>query len=470
MPILNKIKQLIPRGIFHVLQPAYHFSLSWLAAIIHGNPSRKLIVVGVTGTTGKTTSVYLIAKILEGAGYKTGFTSTALFNDGEREWLNDKKMTMVGRFFTQKMLKRMVRNGCCCAIIETTSEGVRQFRHRFINYDILVITGLYPEHIESHGSFENYKRAKGELFKHLKRCSTKYVDDACRVAGIATEIKKLELKRIKKTIIANGNDPFAGYFLAFWAEEKFAYLNKSSAKEIGPDPEAIKTVEFDRVMSDSKGTVFYCQDKEIRLRMLGEFNAENAMAAITVGTALSVPFDSMKSGLENIGGVPGRLEKIDAGQNFTVIIDYAFEPNALLKLYDTLEKIPHNSIIHVLGSTGGGRDVARRPVMGRIAGQKANFVIITNEDPYDDDPQLIIDQVAVGAEKSGKNAGTNLLKILERREAIKKAFELAENGDIVIITGKGCEQGICGPGGRIDPWDDRVVARELLEKAVSASK
>ncbi|MCK4553445.1 hypothetical protein KAU19_00590, partial [Candidatus Parcubacteria bacterium] len=155
--ILNKIKKLIPKKIFKTLQPAYHFLLSWFSAVWYRVPSEKLIVIGVTGTTGKTTCVYLIAKVLESAGYRVGYTSTAMFGDGEKEWLNDKKMTMAGRFFTQKILRQMVRNKCQYAIIETTSEGIVQYRHRFINYDILIFTGLYEEHIDSHGSFENYK-------------------------------------------------------------------------------------------------------------------------------------------------------------------------------------------------------------------------------------------------------------------------------------------------------------------------
>jgi UDP-N-acetylmuramoyl-L-alanyl-D-glutamate--2,6-diaminopimelate ligase len=152
--MINKLKKVIPLRLFKMVQPVYHFVFSFLAAVFFRFPSRKLIVIGVTGTAGKTSTVYLIAKMLEKAGYKTGFTSTTIFSDGEHEWLNDKKMTMPGRFFIQKLISKMVKNGCRFAVVETTSEGIKQFRHRFINYDILVFTGLYPEHIESHGSFE----------------------------------------------------------------------------------------------------------------------------------------------------------------------------------------------------------------------------------------------------------------------------------------------------------------------------
>ena len=202
----------------------------------------------------------------------------------------------------------------------------------------------------------------------------------------------------------------------------------------------------------------------INLGLLGEFNAVNAMNAVSVGQAIGLDMTIIKSGLEKIKGIDGRLEKIEEGQPFAVIVDYAFEPNAVEKLYGALKYIPHGKIIHVLGSTGGGRDVARRPVLGKLAGMNADYVIVANEDPYDDDPEIIIDQVALGAEHAGKKIGENLFKILDRREAIKKALELATENDIVLITGKGSEQAICIANGEKIPWDDRAVVRGLLNE------
>ena len=201
--ILIKIKKLIPKKVFKALQPFYHFLMSWFSAFIYCYPGNELIVIGVTGTTGKTTSIGLIAKMLEEAGFKVGYTSTAMFNDGEKEWLNDKKMTMIGRFFTQRILRRMVKNNCQYAIIETTSEGVAQFRHKFINYDVVLITGLYPEHIDSHGSFENYKKAKGRLFAHLKKCSHKYIDEKNKVIKTLSGIDTVPFKRYCSRIPLN---------------------------------------------------------------------------------------------------------------------------------------------------------------------------------------------------------------------------------------------------------------------------
>jgi len=376
----------------------------------------------------------MIAEILKSAGYKVGYISTALFGDGEKEWLNDKKMTMLGRFFTQRILKRMQKNKCDVAIVETTSQGIVQFRHRFINYDILLFTGLYPEHVEAHGGFEAYKKAKGELFAHLQRCQK----------------KKIKGKEITKITIVNADDEYSEYFLDFWAEKKITYgENKGEIRALN-------------ISADRQGIKFSVDGAEISMQIIGKFNVMNALAAACVGFSLDVPIMEIKKGLEGISGIPGRLEKIEAGKNFTVIVDYAFEPNALAKLYETVEGLPHQKIIHVLGSTGGGRDKARRPKLGKLAGDKADCVIITNEDPYDEDPLEIINEVAAGIED--KKEGESFWKILDRREAIRKALSLAEENDVVLVTGKGSEQAMCVADGRMIPWDDRVVVKEELKK------
>jgi len=461
MKLVYLIKKIIPRKLFSFLQPVYHFSFALLAACIYGFPSRKMIVIGVTGTTGKTSSVYLIAKTLTSAGLKVGYTSTAIFNNGQKEWLNDKKMTMIGRFFTQRILYQMKKNECQVAIVETTSEGVRQFRHRFIDYDILAITGLYPEHIESHGSFEKYKHAKGGLFSHLKKTQTKFLNKDKYVVSTNSGLKKIELKRLKKTIIVNLNDKHSDYFSSFWAESKMAI--KDINKEIfETETRFDKSFDYRILDSSINGVKISIKDKDLSLKILGEFNAANAMLSYAVSSAIGVDEAKVKIGLESVTGIAGRLESIEEGQDFKVLVDYAFEPNALEKLYEALSIFEYNKIIHVLGSAGGGRDIARRPILGALAGKKADYVIVTNEDPYDDDPQIIIDQVAIGAENQGKKEGKNLFKIVDRRKAIKKSFELAGVGDIVLITGKGSEQAICGPNGEQLTWDDRAVARGLL--------
>jgi len=462
--LLARCKRFIYHSFFRRLIPSYHFILNWLAAAYYHHPSQQLIVMGVTGTTGKTTSVFLIAEVLRAAGYKVGYTSTAMFSDGQKDWLNDKKMTMVGRFFTQRLLRQMVNNGCHYAIIETTSQGILQYRHRFINYDIAVFTGLYPEHIEAHGGFDNYRRAKGRLFSHLRAGHYKYINDQQRVQSTDRGFKRIGLNKVLKTVIVNLDDEYASYFLSFGFDQAFGYTQKPKEIEEHNWPEQLKILSIEQLQAGIHGTDFVCQDQMIHLPILGAFNALNALNAIAVALSQEIDWSIIRSGLAAIPGLAGRLEMIDQGQPFSVIVDYAFEPVALSKIYETLELVNYKKIIHVLGSAGGGRDVARRPKLGQIAGQLADYVIVTNEDPYDDDPRLIIDQVAVGAEHAGKILNKNLLTILDRREAIAKALSLAKKDDIVLITGKGSEQAICLAAGRKLPWDDRQVVREELAK------
>lgn len=466
----EKIKKIIPLKVFKFLQPSYHFLMGYLAALYYGFPSRRLIVVGITGTTGKTTTVNLLAKILTDNNYQAGYTSTVQFNDGRHEWLNDKKMTMPGRFFLQKTLNRMLKNGCKVAIVETTSEGIEQYRHRFIDYDILLFTNLYPEHIEAHGGFDNYKKAKGKLFSHLKRCVSKYIDEEGKVVIRPRALQKTELRKLKKSIVVNGDDEQAMYFLSFYSEQKsFFSSNKNTdfldreieENDIKPEPIPLT---YELLFTGADGSEFIFNNDPYHLSLLGDYNVINAVAALSVASELKINSSDLGGSLKNIKSLAGKMEKIEEGQNFSVLIDYAFEPKALSALYRNLKFLEYSRLIHVLGSTGGGRDQSRRPILGRLAAEQADIVIVGNEDPYDEDPQAIIDQVALGAENAGKQLNVDLFKILDRREAIAEAFKLAKEGDLVIITGKGAEQYICGANGSKLAWDDRKVAKEELRK------
>lgn len=459
--VLATIKRFIPKKLFTLLWPLYHFLLGVVANIVYRWPSEKLIVIGVTGTTGKTTTTYLIAKMLQGAGYNVGYTSTAMFGDGKKEWLNNKKMTMVGRFFTHKMLRQMVKNGCQYAVIETSSEGIIQYRHRFINYDLVLLTCLYPEHIEAHGSFENYREVKGMLFAHLKNGKTKYVNEQSVVRRSVSGLQKTELKRVKKTIIVNGSDEHAGYFLDFWAEEKWAYRLAEVGKTKPVFNSEVKEIVATATKNQGQSSLDF-KEGSVTINLLGDFNRQNVLAALSVGLTQGIELARLATGITAIHGVPGRLERIEAGQPFTVIVDYAFEPQAVSKLYETVAQLEHNKIIHVLGSAGGGRDKARRPILGEIAGRRADVVIVTDEDPYDEDPLKIITEVMAGAEKTDKRLNSDLFSILDRRAAIHKALAQAQAGDIVLITGKGSEQAICRTRGLKETWDDRTVSREEL--------
>lgn len=443
--MLSVIKKCIPKPLLQL----YHWALAHLAAAWYAWPSRRLIVIGVTGTNGKTTVVNLIARILEEAGQKVGLTSTVNFRIAGEDVLNDKKMTMPGRFFLQKMLHRMTEAGCRYAVIETSSQGLEQFRHLGIEYDVAVFTNLTPEHIEAHGGFANYKNAKLKLFRHLAKRGRKSVP----MRG-----------DVKKVAVVNLESEHAWDFLDAPADKKYGFLADGSEKPVGNVAWPMAIVKALDVRLKPEGSSFVVRDARFDLKMPGRYNVLNAMAAISVGLSQGVPLETMARALAKVDNVPGRFERIDEGQDFSVIVDYAPEPESLRQVYAAVERLPHNRILHVFGSAGGGRDLARRPILGRLAGQKADIAIVTNEDPYDDDPRLIIEQVAAGALEVGKKEGETLFKIEDRREAIAKAIETAAPGDVVLLTGKGAEQAIVGRGGKMTPWDEREVARELVRR------
>ena len=405
-----------------------------MATWYYFDPSGELIVVGVTGTNGKTTTVNLISQYLECLGEKTGIASTVNFKIDDIEWLNNKKMTMLGRFQTQKLLRQMVRAGCTHAIIETSSQGIEQFRHSGINYDLVVFTNLTPEHIEAHGSFENYRNCKEKLFKHLVKSGE----------------KNIEGKQIKKIIVSNADDKENERLQKIGADKFFTYgIDKAADWQA----HSVDTTEGD--------LYFVVKDQAVKANFLGKFNVYNILAAISTVDALG--FDLSKAAKCLLRGVPGRQEWIEEGQPFKIMVDYAPEPESLKNLYKALQQMPKNRLIHVLGSCGGGRDKARQPILGKLAGQVADIVVVTNEDPYNDNPMEIIDNVAHGAKEAGKQLDKNLFTILDRQDGIKKALSMAESGDLVLITGKGAEQFICSKDGEKIPHDDRRVVRKILQ-------
>ena len=410
--MLHQIKKFIPNPVLSV----YHYALARVAEVAYGHPTEKMIVIGVTGTNGKSSTVNFIAQLLTELGETVGYTSTAGFSIAGKEIENKMKMTMPGRFYLQSILREMLGAGCRYAIIETSSQGLEQYRHLGINYDVAVFTNLTPEHIEAHGGFDNYKKAKGKLFAHL------------------TERKKKTIggRVVDKTILVNADDEHAEYFAKFSADK----LIRFSAHEFANVP----------------------------LPLNAHFEKLNAAAAMATVMALGYPRERVLEAALKLKPVSGRFEKIEAGQPFLVVVDYAYEPYALQALYEAVNALGYHKIIGVHGSAGGGRDVARRPIIGRLAGEKEAVVIVTNEDPYDDNPREIIEAVAEGARAAGKIENTDLFLIDDRREAILKAIEMAREGDAVVITGKGSEPVMAVANGVKIPWDDREEARAALAK------
>lgn len=428
--MLNLLRKVIPKPVLSV----YHWCLAKLAALYYGNPSKGLIVVGVTGTKGKSTTIYMIAKILEAAGHRVGYSSTIGFKVAEKEWLNDYKMTMLGRFKLQKLLRDMVRAGCEFAIIETSSEGIAQHRHVGVWYDAAVFTGLTPEHLESHGGFENYKKAKLKLFEHLAKLPKKELTPALSLQkrGGSSSFPKRRLGGVPKVIVANGDSEHAKDFLDFNVDKKLTY------------------------------SLFQAND--LKLQLPGRFNLSNALAALAVVEAYRIDHNTAITALQKIEVVPGRMEQIENSRGIKIVVDYAHEPESIKQVYDAITDWHHNRVIHILGPTGGGRDRWRRPVMGEMAAKNADIVIVTTDDPYDDDREKIIREMAAGALHAGKIEGQDLFSIIDRRQAIRKALSLAQTGDLVLLTGKGAEQVMAIEHGKQVKWDDREVVREELGK------
>ena len=414
--ILRATEKYIPKKLYRFFQPAYHYSLAFASALLYRFPGRKIFVLGVTGTKGKTSTIELVSAILEEAGYTTAIISTLRFKVGKEEERNLYKMTMPGRFFIQKMLRRAVKNKCDFAIVEMTSEGARFFRHKFTYMNALIFTNLSPEHIESHGSFENYLNAKLEIAKALESSPKK-----------------------NRVIVANVDDKFAEKFLNTSVPTKKTF-SLSDGKPFA--------------LGDS-GIDFTLLGEKIHSKLSGEFNLYNILAAISFTQTQNVDKNIIKRALEKFSGIRGRMERIEAGQDFTVIVDYAHTPDSLEKVYQVFQG---QKKICVLGGTGGGRDGWKRPVMGNIAKRYCDHIILTNEDPYDEDPRKIVDEIR------GAIGGVNCEIIMDRREAIREAFKHAKTGDAVIITGKGTDPYIMGAGGNKTEWDDADVAWEELKK------
>ncbi len=423
--ILYWIKKLLPKSALKAIRPPYHFALAYLGNLIYRSPSKEINVIAVTGTKGKSTVTEMIAAILETDGHKVASLSTIQFKYGDTIERNLYKMTTPGRFFVQHFLRKAVDIGCTHAVIEMTSEGAKQFRHRFIEMDALVFTNLTPEHIESHGSFEKYKAAKLEIAKQLENSAKQ-----------------------PRYIVVNTDDEHGEDFLNIKVEEKLPYC--------------LKDLSLYTLHKDGSGLIFNDGDEQVTIRvpLVGLFNVYNALAAITLTRALGVQLRTIEKALRSLPPIKGRVEHFTSDREtqkyVTGVVDYAHTPDSLTKLYGAFKGIPK---IAVLGNCGGGRDSWKRPVMAHIAEEHCDYVILTNEDPYDENPRKIVEQMAKGIEDKSK-----FEIIMDRRLAIRTAIEKAEEGGYVIVSGKGTDPYIMGPHNTRQPWSDaEVVKKELAD-------
>ncbi len=417
--ILRQIKKIIPKSLFDALAPIYHYKLALLGALIYGFPSKKITVLAVTGTKGKSSTTEMLNSIFEASGKKTALLNTIRFKIGGNSTPNKRKMTVPGRFFVQKFIRDAVDTKCDVVILELSSEASKQFRHKWIDLDALVFTNLSPEHIEAHGSFEKYKEAKLDIARALAKSHKK-----------------------RTVIVVNGDDKHSSDFLKFGVDEAYAF----SMKDAG-----LYTTTDD-------GVTFVFRNTTINSPLRGMFNLYNMLGASTLASAFGVSAENIKKGLEGLSIIKGRVEFIrleNKKQDFDVVVDYAHTSGSLAELYKTFEG---KRKICVLGNTGGGRDQWKRMEMARVADEYCSEAILTNEDPYDEDPKKIIEDMLPGFTKR------KVTIIINRREAINTAIKKARTGDVVLITGKGTDPFIMGADGEKTPWSDEKVAREELEK------
>jgi UDP-N-acetylmuramoyl-L-alanyl-D-glutamate--2,6-diaminopimelate ligase len=417
----SSLRSLLPDPVISL----YHFSLAYLGAILYGLPSRKITVIGVTGTNGKSSTAEFIYAIFEAAGIETALSNSIRIKIGSRAGPSGGR-SMPGRFFIQRFLRRARRAGCTVAIVEMTSEGVKQHRHRCIELDALVFLNLAPEHIESHGSYQAYADAKFELGLSLARSPKR-----------------------PRIIVANADDP-----------EGARYLSLPVERAVG-----FSLAQNEPWNADERGGSFHFGGEDIAVNLPGAFNVKNALAAAELARAFGIESACIRKGIEGVANIPGRMQRIECGQTFTAIVDYALTPDALEALYKTYG---NRRKVCVFGSAGGGRDKWKRPVLGKVAESYCEAVILTNDIAYGEPAQNILDEIAGGMKKKPEI-------IPDRRLAIRRGVELAQASPpsqhtALLVTGMGIDTEISGADGSVLPWSDAQVVREEIERALAQER
>ncbi len=417
---------MLPRPLLNLYFSFYPF----VGSVIWARPSRNLNIVGITGTDGKSSTVIFTARILREAGYKAGFFSSVAYSDGDTEQPNTFKMTMPGRFFMQRFLKNLVEHQCNFGVIEVTSEGIKQKRHLFIDFDTVAITNLKPEHIESHGGFNRYKEAKATIFKDLM---------------------KNFRKKFPKTIVVNADDDESKEFLNFDADQKITFGIKNGA-----------AIHAEQIQSSLFETRFTIRSKShtlpIQMKLGGPFFVENAIAAVAIAQGFGTPLATSISALEKISHLPGRFEIVS--KNPLVIVDYAHTVAAVEEVLSFIKKNWGGRIVHVFGAAGGGRDKWKRPHLAALSEQFSDLSILTEENPFDEPTELIMKDIYDGFKDKKR-----VLSIPDRREAVKKALSLNEKNTLFLFTGKGCETVIAGPRGTKKPYNEKEAVLQCLASA-----
>jgi UDP-N-acetylmuramoyl-L-alanyl-D-glutamate--2,6-diaminopimelate ligase len=403
-----------------------------------GWPARGLKVIGVTGTNGKTTTSFMIHTMLHKAGYRVGLLSTVGYGVGADVKPQMTHMTTAQTSVLLRRIREMRAQGIEWLVLETTSHALAQNRVWGIPYSVAVMTNVTHEHLAYHGTFERYRDAKVKLFRMT----------AANEAGL-------------RTGVVNGDDPSAAYFAA--AVPKVV---RYSVKQAQSD---LKAVNVHSTPAGSEFDVKYDgQTLHIKTPLPGGFNVSNALAAAGVGLVLGLPGEKVANGIAALEAVEGRMERIDEGQEFAAIVDYAHSPDSFEKLFSEMKPMVKGKIIAVFGSQGRTGDKSKRAVQGQIAGKYADTVVVTEEDDRGEDGQAIMEEIAKGAEKAGKTRDRNLFLILNRPEAMRFAVGKAKAGDTVLFLGKGHEKTIERGAEGDEPWDEMGEVRRALKELKKA--
>jgi UDP-N-acetylmuramoyl-L-alanyl-D-glutamate--2,6-diaminopimelate ligase len=409
-------------------------ALADLACAFYGYPARQLCTIGITGTDGKTTTSNLISTLLETAGWRDGLMTTANFKITGQEWENATRQSTLEALEIQQFLRRLVDEQVTHAIIEATSHGLVLQRVHGCEFDVGVVTNITHEHLDFHKTIDAYRRAKARLFEMLDPTRDKH-------------------RGSRPVAILNRDDV---------SYEVLKPYCRVPILDYGIDmPAAVRAVDLDMKASSTTFRVILPDSEcQIETQLVGRFNVSNCLAAIATAYSQGVPIEAIARGLASVKGVTGRMEHIDEGQSFAVIVDYAHTPDSLRKVLTTLRPLTRGKLMVVFGSAGE-RDRQKRPIMGSVAAQLTDFFILTDEDPREEDSEEILREIAAGAEAAGKRQGQDFLCIVDRRQAIATAFTHARPGDTILLAGKGHEQSIIIGREKL-PWDDRRVAREEL--------
>ncbi len=440
------------RHVPQVIVASSRRALATIACWWYADPSHELAVVGVTGTDGKTSTSRLAVAALEATGTPTGMVSTAALRIGGVDAPNPVHATTPEAPDLQRLLRAMVVAGDRVAVVETTSHGLALDRVSGVAYDAAILTNLTHEHLELHGTFEAYRAAKLRLFESLAAGPANPSKGPGGARGAAAW---------PRTAVVNADDPSAPWFVDAARAARARVITYGAARDAD-----LRAIAVDQTPAGLRATVDGPAGRmELRLGLLGRFNVWNALAVLAFAQGIGLDLDAALAGLATAPAVTGRMERLDRGQPFTVVVDYAHSPASLRAVLDQLDPIARaagGGLIAVFGSAGE-RDVLKRPMMGGIAGERCRLVVVTDEDPRGEDPESILDEIADGAVAAGMRVGDDLYLVADRRAAIAAAFGRARPGDVVLLAGKGHEASIIYADGPV-PWDERRVAEEELAR------